>query len=145
MVEPVFFLGLQIVIAVYAIALGGGPERRAALMQLAAFSATMAAYSFPIKRYYQLEAGVLLIDLALLIGLYWLALKSNRIWPMAMTSLQLSSIVVHVARVLDVSMSPWAYAFLLKVWAYPMVGLLGVAVYRHRARLSHFSVDRAWT
>ncbi len=144
-IGPLLFCALQVVVACYAIWRGGGPERRAALMQVVAFLATMASYSISNYRFIELETGVFAIDVALLIALYWLALRSNRVWPMAMTALQLSSIFVHVARLADGGMSAWAYAFLLKIWGYAMVLLLGVAVVRHRRRLHKSGVDKAWS
>lgn len=143
--NPLLFTGLQVAIAAYAIWKGGSPERRAAIMQVCAYLASFASYRLADAHFYHLEAGFFLIDLALLAGLYWLALRSNRLWPMLMAALQLSSILVHVARVVDVGMSAWAYAFLLKIWGYPMVLLLGAAVYRHRRRVSKFGIDRAWS
>ena len=139
------FCAMQAVVAFYAIWKGGSPERRAAMMQVVAFLATMASYSISDYRFLKLESGAFAIDAALLVALYWLALKSNRVWPMVMTALQLSTIFVHVARAADGGMSAWAYAFLLKIWGYAMVLLLGVAVLRHRQRLQKSGVDEAWS
>lgn len=142
---PLLFCAMQALVAFYAVWKGGSPERRAAMMQVAAAVATMVSYTISNYRFLEFETGVFAIDVALLIALYWLALRSNRVWPMAMTALQLSSIFVHVARLADGGMSAWAYAFLLKIWGYAMVLLLGVAVVRHRRRLHKSGVDKAWS
>lgn len=142
---PLLFFVMQVLVAFYAIWKGGAPERSAALMQVVAFLATVASYSISEYRFLKLESGAFAVDVALLIALYGLALRSNRLWPMMMTALQLSTIFVHVARLADGGMSAWAYAFLLKIWGYAMMLLLGVAVFRHRQRLQKSGVDRAWS
>lgn len=142
---PALFNPLQALVAIYAVLRGGGPERTAATLQVCAALATMASYTVPGSRFFHFESGTFVIDLLLFAGLYALALRSNRIWPMLMAAFQLSSILVHLARLVDWGMSPWAYAFLLKIWGYPMVLLLGIAVYRHRARVRQFGIDLGWS
>jgi len=34
-------------------------------------------------------------------------------------ALQLSSVLVHLAKIVDLAMAAWVYQFLLKIWAYP--------------------------
>ena len=139
------FVALQLAAAAYALWRGGAPERVAAGMQVGAAFFTAIGYASSATRFAQIEWAAFSIDTVLFAGLYALALRSNRIWPLGMAACQLAAIFVNLARAADFGMSALGYAFLLKVWGYPMVLILAVAVVRHRRRLSQSGVDKAWS
>ncbi|KQU55839.1 hypothetical protein ASG67_06925 [Sphingomonas sp. Leaf339] len=141
----VLFILLQVVISCYAGWRGGKPERFVAIAMFAAALATLIAYAPLSKRFVGVETGVLAVDVSLFVGLTVIALNANRYWPMAMASLQLASLIVHFGKLLDLTMGGWAYAFFLKLWAYPMLLTLVVATMRHRHRLGIHGVDQPWT
>ena len=131
--------------AVIACRWGGKPEKLVAITLLAAAIATLAAYSPYPRTFVSVEYGVVLVDLLLLVALGAIALNANRYWPLCITSLHLASTIVHVGKMVDITMNGWAYALLLKFWAYPMVVTLVVATIRHRKRLDLYGIDRPWS
>jgi len=141
----ILFALLQIGVSVYAAWRGGTPERFVATAMFAAAFATLVTYAPLSRRFVGAEYGVLAVDLALFAGLTVIALHANRYWPMAVASMQLASLIVHLGKLVDLSMGGWAYAFLLKLWAYPMLLTLLAATMRHRRRLIRYGADRPWT
>jgi hypothetical protein len=139
------FALLQLAASGYAVWRGGKPERFVAIAMFAAAFATLIAYAPLSRRFAGAEVGVLLVDVALFAGLTGIALNANRYWPMAVASLQLAALIVHLGKLLDLTMGGWAYALLLKLWSYPMLLTLVVATMRHRRRLSRHGIDRPWT
>ncbi len=141
----ILFTLLQVGVSGYAGWRGGKPERFVAIAMFAAAFVTLITYAPLSKRFVGAEFGVFAVDIALFAGLTAIALNANRYWPMAVASLQLASLIVHLGKLLDLSMGGWAYALLLKLWAYPMLLTLVVATLRHRQRMARHGADRPWT
>ncbi len=141
---PLDFNILQALVSGYALWRGGAPERWAGVLLALAAAATYLSYTPDAVRFRSVEAGVLVVDLTLTCGLWLLALRSNRIWPMLITALQFASTLVHISKAIDLGMSPWAYHFLLKLGGYPILLALAVGTARHDARLRRHGVDRSW-
>ncbi len=141
----ILFMLLQLGVSGYAAWRGGKPERFVALAMFAAAAATVIAYAPMSRRFAGAEFGVFAVDVSLFAGLTVIALNANRYWPMAVASLQLASLIVHLGKLMDLTMGGWAYALLLKLWAYPMLLTLLVATLRHRRRLARYGADRPWT
>ena len=97
---------------------GGGHERLAAGGLLAGWALTMVAY----RKDVSLEWGILIIDLALLALLVWLALRSRRYWPMFAAAFQLLAVLTHAASSADSSVSSWAYITAEIIWGYLLAG-----------------------
>jgi len=133
MTVTMFFNLLLCSCAGFAIWRGGAPERVAAgSLLLAALATALQLHSVPGAVSNGRNRGVMVTDMLLVAALYSLALRSNRIWPMLLAALQLSSVLVHLAKIVDLAMAAWVYQFLLKIWAYPMIALLVVGTVRHR-------------
>jgi hypothetical protein len=145
MVNILIFNALLVVVALLALWRGGLPERIAAAALVLAALATRIAYSPVLSQFQGVEYGVFGVDVALVVTLGLLALRANRLWPMCLTSLHLASVLVHVGRLIEDDMAAWAYAFMLKIWAYPMLAVLLVGVERHRRRLARVGVDEPWS
>lgn len=141
----ILFNVLQLGASWYAVSRGGRPERLVASALLVAAVASLLVYSPYPRTFMRLEVGVLAVDLALLGALIAIALHANRYWPLAMASLHLASIIAHLGKWVDLSMSEWAYALLLRAWAYPMLLTLVIGTLRHRRRVSRYGVDSSWS
>ncbi len=141
---PLGFNILQALVSGYALWRGGAPERWAGVLLALAAAATYFSYTSFEVRFRSVEAGVLVVDLALTTALWLLALRSNRIWPMFITALQFASTLVHISKAVDLGMSPWAYHFLLKLSGYPILLALLVGTIRHDARRRRYGVDLPW-
>lgn len=83
----------------------------------------------------RLEAGVLLVDLIVLAGVWAIALTSNRFWPYWVTAWQLIAVLVHLQIVFFANILPTAYGYVSMYLAFPMVLVMLAAAVRHRLNL----------
>jgi hypothetical protein len=141
--HQILFLVLWAGACSYAAVRGGAPERIAAAAILIAALATRWADTL-VAPYDSVVTGVLLTDLALLAVLLWLALASTRFWPMLMTSMHACGLLGHLSKPLGPDIIAHAYYAAVAFWGFPIVILLAVATWRHRARLARYGIDYAW-
>lgn len=140
MARIIFYNGLLLLVFAYAMAKGGRSERAAALILLVGSLLTRAIYMLPVAdRYGDVEFSVLLVDAAGVIGFTWVALKSDRYWPIWIAALQLIAMLVHLAKLIEPSMMRTGYAFLLAIWAYPMLALIAFGTWSHHRRQRRMS------
>lgn len=116
-------LYLTILLATVALASwrGGWPERTAAVAVLAASFASPFVES---SVFASPEYGILAVDLLLLGWLGALALATDRFWPLWATGFHLVGTVIHVARMVDPTVVPPAYALGQVFWSYPVLAAL---------------------
>ena len=100
---------------------GGWPERTAALAIFAASSATPFVES---SLFASPEYGILAVDVMLLGWLGALALLTDRFWPLWATGFHLVGTIIHVARMVDPTVVPPAYAIGQVFWSYPVLAAL---------------------
>jgi hypothetical protein len=129
----------------YAALRGGSPERAGAAILTVGSLLTYAALSTTATIYRSLEVGVFLVDVATLLGFLVLALRADRLWPLCVTALQLVGTAGHAVKLVDPRVLPYAYAFALRFWGYPMVLLVVLGAWNHRKRLAKFGVDKSWS
>lgn len=65
-----------------------------------------------------MEAGILLVDVILLLAILIVALRSERYWPMFAAGFHLNAIMIHLAVYMNIIQFPHAYANLLALWSY---------------------------
>ncbi len=121
-------IGWSALIASVAMAFrwGGLDERFAAI---GFFVATLASNAANSSLYGHTEVGILAVDVALLVGLLVLALRSDRFWPMYATAFQLVAVTVHIASMAEQGNFAWAYAVALIFWSYPVMITLMVGTW----------------
>lgn len=123
---------LLVTVCLYSAKYGDSTERLGALLF------TSASLSSGIIVYHKegvfasLEQGLFAIDVITWIGLIYLALTSNRFWPIWATSFQTIAIVTHLAVEVDRAIVPKAYAIGQGLWAYPILVALLVGSERCR-------------
>lgn len=127
----------------YAIWRGGAPERVTGWLLIAAALLTLVV-GHP-TQYSHIELGLFLIDFGLLIGLVVVALKADRLWPIALAALHLDGTAVHILKLFDAELIRVTYAVMIVMWAYPMQVILAIGTLRHQRRLAQFGEDRAWS
>lgn len=117
------FVWPSAVMGVCAIAIwrGGPDERLAAGGLLAGWALTMVAY----QAHGQVQTGVMIIDLALLGFLVWLAMRSPRHWPLFASGFQLLAVLTHLGREVDSGISTWAYLTAEIIWGYLLAFAIG--------------------
>jgi hypothetical protein len=126
MVRLIIFNGLLLGSCGYAMWRGTRDARAVALICLMATAATYVAMS----GYRSVEADIFVIDLLALSGFTWVAIKSDRFWPLWVAGLQLTTSFGHFLKLFEADMVPIAYAVALRFWSYPIQIILAVAVWR---------------
>lgn len=128
----------------FALWRGGPPEKIGAIVLTVASFLTFGVASDS-ETFQSVEAGISVVDLLCLIAFLALALRADRFWPLWVAALQLMGTAGHAARFVDPDIVDRTYAFMLAVWAYPMILLMFVGTLRHRQRLTQFGSDRSWS
>ena len=119
----------------YALWRGRSDEQVVALVCLGATVATRIAISPVSVRYSRVEAGVLLIDLAVFASFLFVALRSPRFWPLWVAGLQLTSSMGHVIKAIDLQLLPRAYGAAIVLWSYPILIILAIGTWRGWRRI----------
>lgn len=110
----------------YGLWRGTRDAKTVALICLAATAATHVAMS----GYRSVEVDILVIDFMTFGGFAWVAMKSDRFWPLWVAGLQLTTSIGHFLKLFEADMVPIAYAVALRFWSYPILIILAVAVWR---------------
>lgn len=132
----IIFNGLLIGACAYAFWRGGSDSRSIAVMSAAASIVTHLLLRWNPDRFSSIELGVLVIDVATLIGFVCVALGSSRFWPLWIAGLQLTTLLAHVAKEVEMGLVPQAYAAAAVFWSYPILIILAVGTWReHQRRL----------
>ena len=81
-------------------------------------------------RFHAPELGVLMVDLTVLAWLIWVALASDRFWPLWAAGFQVVGVAIHLARLAAPDMWVLAYSNAAIFWAYPVyiALMIGAAV-----------------
>lgn len=140
----VVFNILLISCCAYALWRGGPPEKIAVIVLTLACFLTFGVAS-DVGTFQSVETGIFVVDLLCLIGLLAVALWADRFWPLWVAALHLIGTAGHAAKFVDPNIVPRTYAFLLAVWAYPMIVLIIVGTWRHQQRMARFGTDRSWS
>ncbi len=139
------FVALLALCCVYAAWGGGAPERIGAAIFAAGSALSHVAYLVSKRHFHDVEAGILLVDIATFIGFLALALRANRFWPIWMTGLLGIGIIAHLAMQFSPQIQSYAYRFVLSVWSYPMLALIAIGTWQHRKRLRLSGADPSWS
>ena len=95
--------------------------------------ANFASYAV-VSRYASVETGVLIIDILTFLAFTFVALKSDRFWPLWVSGLQLTTSIGHLLKAVQADLLPLAYAAALRFWSYPILIILAVGVWRSQRR-----------
>jgi hypothetical protein len=133
---PNLFRLLLVLVAAYAFLRGSRDERQVGIVLVTGVIATTLALSPVAHRYNGLEATVMFVDLAVFAGFLWVALRSERFWPLWIAGLQLTTIIGHLLKAVDIHLFARAYGAALSFWGYPIVLILAIGTWRgtNRAR-----------
>lgn len=135
MLSPAQYWAVLIVVTLYAFARGRYDERFAAAVCVTATVATRLVMSPLTVRYSSIEFGILTVDVAALAGFTYIALRSNRFWPLWTAAFQLTSILSHFMKLVEVDLMREVYAAAERLWVYPIFLTIVVGTWRsHRRR-----------
>jgi hypothetical protein len=131
--KPLYW-AILLLICAYAFWRGRGDERAAAATCLIASLIQILVISPTPHRYSGVEIGVMLVDLGVLAVFVAIALQSSRFWPLWVAGLQLTTILGHILKAVQLSLLPIAYAGALRFWSYPILLILAVGTWRTHQR-----------
>lgn len=134
MLNPIIYHLILAAICGYALWRGRFDERVTAIVCLAATLATRMALSPAAQRYSSVEVGVLIVDSVTFLAFVYVALRSDRFWPLWVSGLQLTTTMAHFMKAIDSDLFPQAYAAAGRFWGYPILLILAIGAYRTNAR-----------
>lgn len=133
MLSPLAYYAVLLAVCAYAYVRGRAEERLAATTCIIATLATNVVYN-PRGSFATVEVGVLVVDIAALAAFAFLALRSDRFWPLWVAGLQLTTVVAHVLKAVDLDLMPQAYAAAARFWVYPIFLIIAVGTWRGSRR-----------
>lgn len=123
---PLWFgLALTLVVCGGALWKGGADERIVAGGFLAAWVITLI---FRDRSWIGTQWSTFIVDGAYLALMLYVALRSDRYWPLAATACQLLSVITHAARMVDSALGEWAYVTANVIWTQLSLVALGIGV-----------------
>jgi len=127
-----FYTVCMIAVCIHSYRFGEKPERLGAFVIISASVASSIISLLPGNHFNALESGIFIVDVAALAGFLWLALATNRFWPLWATAFQLIAVTTHLTILVDPTIIPLAYAISEGFWAYPVLAALLLASERCR-------------
>lgn len=144
MLSPQAYLIILFAVSAYAFLRGRTDERIVASVCVAASIASIIVGRPAASAYNGMEAGLLLVDLAALVGFTLVALRSERFWPLWVAGLQLTTLVAHGLKAVQLDLMPQAYAAAARFWVYPIFLIIVVGTWRsHRRRIEQRRLEAA--
>jgi hypothetical protein len=140
MLHPIIYHALLIAVCAYAFLRGRRDERFAAAICLLATLATRLALSPVTSRYSGVETGVFLVDLLALGGFTFIALRTDRFWPLWVAGIQLTTMLAHGLKAIELNLIPEAYAAAARFWVYPIFLIIFIGTWRSHQRAVQRSV-----
>lgn len=136
MLSPLAYWLLLFGVTAYAFARGRMDERLVAMICIMATLVTWIFNTPLSERYSGVEIGVLAADVLALTGFTYVALRSDRFWPLWVAGLQLTTTLSHVLKAIQIDLMPQAYAAAARFWVYPIFLIIIVGTWRshHRRR-----------
>ena len=138
---PTLFRIILGLVALYAFMRGSRDERLVGVICVTGALATHLLLSPLRERFASVEIPVMIVDLAVFAGFLLVALRSSRFWPLWVAGLQLTTMMGHVLKSIDLSLLPRAYGASMTFWAYPIVLILAVGTWRTHRRLTNQPPD----
>ena len=134
MLSPLAYWIVLSVVCLYAFARGRIDERWAAVVCIAATIATRLVHSPLTERFSSVEVGVLVIDALALLSFTAIALRTDRFWPLWVAGLQLTTLLAHLMKAIDLQLMPIAYAAAARLWVYPIFLIIVIGTWRSSRR-----------
>lgn len=129
------YLAILAAVSAYAFVRGKTDERLAAIICIVATAATHGLMLLIGETYARVETGLLLVDMLTLFAFLYLALTTERFWPLWVAGLQLTTVAAHAMKAIRVDLMPQAYAAAAKFWVYPIFLIIVIGTWRgHRRR-----------
>ena len=132
------YYAILLAVCAYAFLAGRSDERIVAGI-CAIASVTSAIVVAPLgSRYSNVEAGIFLVDVAAFAGFTFVALRTERFWPLWVAGLQLTVSMSHLMKSVDLDLLPRAYAAAAVFWSYPILFIIVIGTWRTRRKPALF-------
>lgn len=128
------WLAILPALLIAAVRWGGKPERTAATMYAVAAALSLAVSRIDFRDFASVEWPLFAIDVALSAALIWLALKSDRFWPIPSAAFQVLSCLGHLEKILEPMSLSLGYQLLAQASTYPTLAILAVGIWRQKSR-----------
>lgn len=137
MVMFYLFWILTVACWVYALRCGGLTARWGFVLFVLGVVATMFAQGLADRQGLEpiwtgVNLPLFLVDFLYLVGLYVLALKSDRYWPIWSAGFQLVSVLTHLGPLIDPETRPTLYRGLESVWVLPILLTMIIGIAKDR-------------
>ena len=131
------FWTILLVTCGYALWRGRKYERIAAIVFLTATIASVYSHMTLQVRYQTVDIGEVIVDSGVLVAVIGIALASDRFWPLWVAGLQLTTLVAHLLKAVQLELVPHAYGAAARFWVYPIFLIIVIGTWRthRRARL----------
>lgn len=126
----VLFRVMLVLVVAYAFWRGSRDERLVAAICIGGAIVSKLVVSPLQERYIGVEPAIMAVDLLMLAAFVYVALRSQRFWPLWIAGLQLTTILGHLLKAVGGDMVPKAYGVALGFWAYPIIFILAIATWR---------------
>jgi len=133
MLSPPIYSTILCLVCAFAFWRGRGDERAAAAICILATVFSNAVYD-PNGAYAGVEVGVFIVDTATFGGFAFIALRSERFWPLWLAGFQLTTVFAHLLKAIQLDLMPQAYAAAARFWAYPIFLIIIVGTWRSYRR-----------
>ena len=134
-----FFFGIAVWLFILGVALwrGQGPERTVSAAHLIGMFATPLAQAHVATN--DPDIGIMTVDLLVFVVLTWVALRSDRWWPLFSSAFFLITIGIHIIKITRPDASQYVYAtsqiFFNYMSLYALgAGVIALEIRRSRAR-----------
>lgn len=135
MLSPSAYFAVLFFVSAYAFMRGRSDERIVASICVGASIASVIVGRPAVSAYSGMEAGLLMVDLAALAGFTLVALRSDRFWPLWVAGLQLTALIAHALKAVQLDLMPQAYAAAARFWVYPIFAIIALGTWRSHRRL----------
>lgn len=136
MLSPQLYYAILLLVSAYAFVRGRADERIAAATCIVATFATNLVYD-PRGSFVGVEIGVFLVDVSTFAAFTFLALRSERFWPLWIAGLQLTTVIAHILKAIELDLMPQAYAAAARFWVYPIFLIIVIGTWRsYRRRMA---------
>ena len=133
MLNPQTYYVILLLVSLYAFVRGRSDERIAAATCILATIATNLVYDYR-DGFAGVEMGVLLVDVATFAAFTFLALRTDRFWPLWIAGLQLTTVIAHALKAVRLDLMPQAYAAAERFWVYPIFLIIVIGTWRSARR-----------
>jgi len=133
MLSPPIYYTILALVSAFAFWRGRTDERAAAAICILATLGSNVVYD-PKGAYAGVEVGVFVVDTATFAGFAYIALRSERFWPLWLAGLQLTTVFAHLLKAVELDLLPQAYAAAARFWAYPIFLIIVIGTWRSYRR-----------